>query len=178
MKDAENLMDWSQLQTGVLVPIIEKQNIKLIVEDTFLLSNENAKLKNITLQNNIKKNIFINCDLEMTKTILRNLISNAIKFTKNEGLISINYVEKVSNIEISISDNGVGIATEKIPYLFTIEKNISTLGTCEEKGTGLGLILCKELIEKQGGKIWAESELGKGSNFKFTIPLYQQLKNL
>ena len=105
----------------------------------------------------------------MTKTALRNLISNAIKFTNAEGLVSLNFIENDTNIEIQITDSGVGIMAENIPNLFSIEKNISTLGTNNEKGTGLGLMLCKELIEKQGGKIWVESELGEGSIFKFTL---------
>jgi len=168
----ENLISWSQLQTGSLVPNIKKQNLKTITDETYLLANELAKNKNISLQNNITDDIFINCDIEMTKTVLRNLISNAIKFTENEGSISINFIGKETNAEISISDNGLGISPEKLSFLFAIEKKVSTLGTSNEKGTGLGLLLCKELIEKQGGKIWIESEVGKGSEFKFTIPLF------
>jgi signal transduction histidine kinase len=124
------------------------------------------------MQNNIVSDVFINCDTEMTKTVFRNLITNAIKFTNSEGTITINHINNETNIEISISDTGVGIKSENIPFLFAIEKNISTTGTNCERGTGLGLILSKELIEKQGGKIWVESEVGKGSDFKFTMPLF------
>src|ERR1035437_1345152 len=167
----ENLLDWSRLQTGKLTQKMEKHNLKSNTDNICLLFSEIAKNKQITLQNNIHPDVFIYCDIDMTKTVLRNLISNAIKFTYTQGLVSLNFIENISDIEIQISDSGVGIIAENVPYLFSIEKNISTFGTDNEKGTGLGLMLCKELIEKQGGKIWVESELGKGSTFKFTLPL-------
>lgn len=167
----QNLLEWSIMQTGKHTLKINKNNLKTIVDDISLLYSNIAESKNIILQNNITHDIITFCDVEMTKTVLRNLISNAIKFTDNEGLISINTVINASDVEIQISDSGVGIAAENIPYLFLIERNISTLGTNEEKGTGLGLILCKELIEKQGGKIWVESNSGIGTTFKFTLPL-------
>jgi signal transduction histidine kinase len=167
----ENLLDWSRLQTEKLTKKIEKHNLKSNIDNIYLLYSEIAKKKLITLQNNIHSDIYICCDIDMTKTVLRNLVSNAIKYTYSQGLVSINFIERNSDAEISISDSGVGITTENIPNLFSIEKNISTLGTNNEKGTGLGLMLCKELVEKQGGKIWVESELGKGSTFKFSLPL-------
>ena len=167
----QNLLDWSILQTGKISQKIEKNNLKTIVNDTSLLYDNIAESKGIILQNNVIYDVFINCDIEMTKTVLRNLISNAIKFTNNEGLVSINVIKNETDIEIQISDSGIGIAPENIPHLFLIDKNISTPGTNNEKGTGLGLILCKELIEKQGGKIWVESNSGIGTTFNFTLPL-------
>ena len=100
---------------------------------------------------------------------MRNLISNAIKFTNKKGTVSIYANPKGSIIEMQIKDTGVGISADKIPDLFRIDKNISTPGTADEAGTGLGLLLCEELIEKQGGTIWVNSELGKGSSFYFTL---------
>ena len=167
----QNLLDWSILQTGKISQKIEKNNLKTIVNDTSLLYDNIAESKGIILQNNVIYDVFINCDIEMTKTVLRNLISNAIKFTNKEGLVSINVIKNETDIEIQISDSGIGIAPENIPHLFLIDKNISTPGTNNEKGTGLGLILCKELIEKQGGKIWVESNSGIGTTFNFTLPL-------
>ena len=167
----ENLLDWSRLQTGNLTQKMEKHNLQSNIDEICMLFSEIAKNKQITLLNNIHSDVFIYCDIDMTKTVLRNLISNALKFTYNQGLVALNFIENGSNIEIQISDSGVGIIAENIPYLFSIEKNISTIGTNNEKGTGLGLMLCKELIEKQGGMIWVESELGKGTTFKFTLPL-------
>jgi len=107
----------------------------------------------------------------MIKTILRNLVSNALKFTNNGGTINVSSEENSENVTISISDNGVGIKPENITKLFNISEVITTKGTAEETGTGLGLLLCKEFVEKHGGKIWVESEVGKGSEFKFTLPM-------
>lgn len=170
----ENLIGWSQVQTGKLLPKIENHNLKPIVNEVSLLFNEIAINKSITLINNIISDVYVDCDLEMTKTILRNLVSNALKFTDREGIVSISCVENEIEIEVHISDNGVGIDPQNIKYLFAIDKNISTPGTLNEKGTGLGLLFCKELVEKQGGRIWAESETGKGSVFTFTIPLVKE----
>ncbi len=166
----ENLLDWSRLQTGKFTNKIEKYNLKTEVDNTCMLYSDIAKDKNITLQNNITSDIDICCDIDMTKTVLRNLLSNAIKFTNPKGMVSINALENISHVEIHVNDNGVGIEAENIPRLFSAENNISTPGTGGERGTGLGLMLCKELIEKQGGKIWVESELEKGSTFKFALP--------
>jgi signal transduction histidine kinase len=106
------------------------------------------------------------------KTVLRNLISNAIKFTGNGGAININAEENPENVTISVSDNCIGIAPENLTKLFDISQVLTTKGTAEETGTGLGLLLCKEFVEKHGGKIWVESEVGKGSDFKFTLPIF------
>jgi two-component system, sensor histidine kinase and response regulator len=106
----------------------------------------------------------------MLKTILRNLISNAIKYTHSNGEITISAVQNQNNIEITVSDNGVGMSEETRNKLFEIDTNITTTGTANEKGSGLGLILCKEFVEKHGGEIWVKSELGKGSAFTFSLP--------
>ena len=114
----------------------------------------------------------------MLKTVLRNLVSNAIKFTNGDGTISINAEEKFGTVTISVSDNGIGIKPDKLTKLFDISQRQTTTGTAEETGTGLGLILFKEFVEKNGGKIWVESEYGKGSDFKFTLPFYTEHKNV
>lgn len=173
----ENLLEWARLQRGAIVPEFQKINLVLIAEDTCLLNNDVALRKDIIIQNNIVSDIFSNCDMNITKTIFRNLISNALKFTNADGVVSLSACQKDSFIEIQIQDTGVGIPTDKISNLFSLEKNISTNGTANEKGTGLGLLLCKELVEKQGGKILVESELGKGSIFKFTLPLFSESKS-
>jgi len=105
----------------------------------------------------------------MINTVLRNLISNAIKFTHPGGKIIVSAEEIQNEIKVSVSDNGVGIPKNSIEKLFRIDENYSTPGTQKEKGTGLGLILCKDFIEKHGGKIWVESDEGKGSTFSFTL---------
>jgi PAS domain S-box-containing protein len=166
----ENLLEWSQLQRGKITPNLQSHNLKNIVDDVIQLNSEMAVKKNIKLENKIIFNVSIQCDFDITKTILRNLISNAIKFTNSEGHVEIKQINKGAFIEIWVSDTGVGIMPDKIPYLFTIDQDVSTSGTANEKGTGLGLLLCKELVEKQGGEIWVESIVGSGSNFYFTIP--------
>ena len=106
----------------------------------------------------------------MLKTIVLNLVSNAIKFTNSGGTIKINAEQNSENVTISVSDNGVGIKTEEMVKMFDISQVLTTKGTAKETGTGLGLLLCKEFVEKHGGVIWVDSEVGKGSTFKFTLP--------
>lgn len=106
----------------------------------------------------------------MFKAILRNLISNAVKFTNSNGLIIISAEEKNDDVLITVADNGIGIAEENQPNIWNLNGKFTTIGTANEKGTGLGLILCKEFVEKHNGKIWVESQLGIGTKFKFTIP--------
>jgi signal transduction histidine kinase len=113
----------------------------------------------------------IKADINMFRTILRNLITNAIKFTHRGGKVIVNAVIYKNILEVSVSDNGIGMSSDKMEKLFRIDANLTSRGTDDEKGTGLGLFLCKEFVEKHGGKIWAESEEGKGSTFKFIIPL-------
>ena len=110
-------------------------------------------------------------DLDMIKTIIRNLISNAIKFTNRNGAIDISAEINPINLKIIVSDNGVGIRPEIMNKLFDLSQKITSIGTANEKGTGLGLLLCKEFVKMHGGEIWVESEVGKGSNFIFTLPL-------
>jgi len=140
--------------------------IDMVIE----LLNESAHQKSITIIKELPRNLLVFADKAMLSTILRNLITNAIKFTRPGGQINILADKKPDDIMISIADNGIGIKKETLGRLFRIDENTTTLGTQNEKGTGLGLILCKEFIEKHGGKIWVESEVGKGSTFSFNIP--------
>lgn len=129
-----------------------------------------AENKKISLHSDISKDTIIYADANMVTMIIRNLASNAIKFTNEGGEVKITSETKGNDEEIMISDTGVGIKPENVKKLFRIDAHHSTLGTANEQGTGLGLILCREFIEKNGGKIWIESEVGKGSKFKFTLP--------
>jgi signal transduction histidine kinase len=128
-----------------------------------------AVQKSIILQNETDEDAFIMADLNMVNLILRNLISNALKFTNEGGNVSILSQEEGDFHQIIVIDNGMGISAEKVETLFTQHNNVSTQGTGNEKGTGLGLMLCKEFVEKNGGQIWVESEEGKGSSFYFTF---------
>ena len=122
------------------------------------------------LTNEVNKEIVGNADTNLFSTILRNLISNAIKFTHSGGLIRIRSSENHNTIQIEVADNGTGIPEHHLDKLFDLEKTFSTKGTSEEEGSGLGLILCKEFVEKNGGEIWVDSVPGQGSSFFFTIP--------
>ncbi len=167
----DNLLNWAKSQTGQITFKPVKLNLQPIIVQTIKDLNPMAKFKNISLNYTQSEDIEVYADLNMFKTILRNLISNAIKFTNSRGTIEVNAMRKDNFIEIAVSDNGVGMSEETLNKLFTIHANEKTLGTANEKGSGLGLILCKEFVEKHDGKIWAESEIGKGSYFKFTLPL-------
>ncbi|MBA7548457.1 Histidine protein kinase DivJ [subsurface metagenome] len=165
-----NLLEWSRSQTGRIE--YEPQDFSLtdLLRQNILSISDAAYKKNIEVQNELKEQILAYADRRMINTIVRNLISNAIKFTKSGGEISISAKKGDGVLIISVIDSGVGIKEENISKLFRLEESISTPGTNKEQGTGLGLILCKEFIEKNGGKIWVESKYGEGSKFKFTIP--------
>ena len=166
----ENLLLWSRTQRGNVD--FNPQNVDLFsaTNETIEVLRPQAKSKLIKLKNQISENIFLKADIDMLSTVIRNLVSNAIKFTHKKGSITINAQKKQHFIEIAIKDTGVGIPPKVLPKLFDISKNTTTEGTENETGTGLGLILCKEFVEKHGGKIWVESEIEKGSSFIFTIP--------
>ena len=168
----ENLLSWSSSQTGRMEFLIQKIELKTLIDEIILLSKPAADIKQIELIDNVEADILVYADKNMLNTILRNLITNGIKFTESNGKVIISVVKSTKKgfVEISVTDTGIGIPEEKIDELFLIDKNISTLGTNNEKGTGLGLILCKEFVEKQGGEIWVESEVGKGSQFKLILP--------
>ncbi|MCD4791991.1 MAG: hybrid sensor histidine kinase/response regulator [Bacteroidales bacterium] len=171
----ENLLLWSSSQRGIIDFSPKLKKLYTISKETVEFLNHTAVAKTITLKNEISDSIYVMADKEMLVTILRNLLSNAIKFTPKGGIITIN-ANKITNennqnyIEISVNDNGIGIPKEKQSQLFQIGESMSTKGTENEGGTGLGLILCKEFVEKHGGKIKVDSEENKGSTFTFTIP--------
>ncbi len=166
-----NLLDWARTQTGQIDFKPENQRLQPIIQKIVDVLNSLATIKNITLSSSLSDDIIAYADLNMLKIVLRNLIQNAIKFTDSGGKVDIHALSNQNQIEITISDNGVGMNEETLNKLFNIDTTISTAGTANEKGSGLGLILCKEFVEKHGGKIWVESEVGKGSRFVFTLPL-------
>jgi len=166
----ENLLMWSRSQTGKIEVYLDQVYIKMIVDSNVSLLKLNADNKKIKLVNNVSKNSIVYADENMTNTVIRNLISNALKFTNSGGSITIDAKIEDDSCIVSISDTGVGMDQEVIDKLFRIDSNYTTRGTSDEKGTGLGLILCKEFINKQGGDIWVDSEPGKGSTFSFSLP--------
>lgn len=165
----ENLLEWSRSQTGVMTFHPENVSLRRIIAQNTGALESRAKNKQITIQFEIPEDTFVFADVEMTATIIRNLVSNALKFTERGGAVNICAKDTRNSIEITVSDTGVGIKEEDIPKLFRIDIHHSTSGTARERGTGLGLILCKEFVEKHDGKIWVDSEVGKGTRFTFTL---------
>jgi len=167
----ENLLDWARMKQGRIPFEPQKFLLNSLVNTEFEGLRNNADQKNIQLINNIHENLIINADENMISTVMRNLISNAIKFTPKGGQVKVEVEVEDSQVIISVSDTGIGMKPETIEKLFKIETSFTTRGTENEKGTGLGLLLCKEFIEKHEGKIWVESEEGKGSTFSFSLPV-------
>ncbi len=170
----QNLLEWSRSQTGSIQWEPDAVSLHEVVSTTIDLLSDAANAKEVSINSIVMPNIKIWADGNMAMTVIRNLISNALKYTPKGGDIKV-YTKKVEEkIEITIEDNGVGINKDDLPKLFRIDVNHSTSGTNNEQGTGLGLILCKEFVEKNGGEIWVESIEGKGSKFKFSFPLYTE----
>ena len=165
-----NLLEWSRLQIGRLEAVPALLNLKSQVDNNIIFLSNQASQKNLKVFSSINDKDKVLMDEHMFNTVLRNLISNAIKFTPENGQVEIFSQQKPNEIEISIQDNGIGIESENLDKLFKIETSHSTKGTANEKGTGLGLILCKDFVEKNGGSIGVESEEGKGSRFYICLP--------
>lgn len=167
----ENLLEWSRSQTGALEFTPEDVNLTDVLQQNKELLDGQAALKNIQLTNQVTARFIIHANKNSITTVFRNLISNAIKFTPPEGKITLHAEIKGNEIVTSIADTGVGMSKEVMQKLFRIDTKHTTKGTANEKGTGLGLILCKDFVEKNGGRIWVESEPGKGSLFYVALPL-------
>ena len=165
-----NLLIWARSQTGKMAFNPEHIDLVKLIQEVVALLEDSALQKKITIAAKLPHNLQVFADKEMIGTILRNLISNAVKFTLPSGRITISVYFNEEGSVVEVSDNGMGIKKENIYKLFKIDESYSTKGTQNESGTGLGLLLCKEFIEKHKGKIWAESEVGKGSKFSFLIP--------
>jgi signal transduction histidine kinase len=167
----ENLLRWAKSQTDSIEINHDVFRLNDAVINCLNLIQTQANNKSIKLKNEISDDILIESDQDMLETILRNLLSNAIKFTPVSGTVSVKVMQKNNLVEISVSDTGIGIEENDKQKLFRIDSKLqSREGTENETGSGLGLILCKEFVDKLGGTIWAESEIGNGTTFKFTIP--------
>lgn len=166
-----NLLEWANFQQGIISYNPEKKLVKGLFEKVKMSHGNIAKQKNIELNFDSTDGLYMYVDEEMILSVLRNLVMNAIKFTHSEGSVWVSAYESEGMTEIKVSDNGMGMNQETKNNLFKLETNQSQPGTNNEKGSGLGLVLCKEFIDKHGGKIWTTSEPGKGSNFIFTLPI-------
>jgi PAS domain S-box-containing protein len=171
----DNMLIWAQSQRNKIEFSPQVVVLKELIENTVHVELGEADKKEIKVERKVADEILIKADINMLSTVLRNLIFNAIKFTDRGGRIEIlSSVYNSKMAEVCIRDNGIGIPADKLLMLFRIDESITTKGTENEKGTGLGLVLCKEFVERHGGKIWVESEVGKGSSFYFTIPLAEE----
>ena len=166
----ENLLSWSRLTSGRADFNPEKVDLYVIALQAVMLLKQTAEKKEIDLLNLVPKNSLAFIDETMIESVIENLVTNAIKFTPRKGSIKISSKELPDAYQISVSDTGVGISEENLQKLFRMDIHFTEYGTEREKGSGLGLLLCKEHVQKNGGKIWVESEEGKGSTFYFTVP--------
>ncbi|MDM8160221.1 sensor histidine kinase [Labilibaculum sp. K2S] len=165
-----NLLEWSRSQIGQIAfnPVLYDLNKQ--IRGAVLLLTDTAEIKSIKITTQIPSDFTVFAHKEMINTVVRNLISNAVKFTMPDGEVIVSAEKNEDEVIISVCDNGVGISPEHLSKLFQVSETHTSLGTAKEKGTGLGLMLCKDFIEKHKGRIWAESEVGKGSCFKFSLP--------
>jgi signal transduction histidine kinase/HAMP domain-containing protein len=173
-----NLLEWSKSQSGKLPFNIERFDLSIIIKNSIGYIQQNAEKKNISIINKIYKNYFIKADPNLLTAVLIHTLSNSVKFTQNGGSVEIAVKPSVINkkeeyireVQISVKDNGMGISDDILTKLFRIDSHISSLGTNKEMGNGLGLILCKEFIEKHQGKIWIDTEVSIGTIVNFTLP--------
>ncbi|HEX6225340.1 MAG TPA: tetratricopeptide repeat-containing sensor histidine kinase [Chryseolinea sp.] len=165
-----NLLEWSRSQTGNIEFTPESFDISALIKESKGLLCTQAQNKRISILDDSNLSARVTAHRQSLSTVVRNLISNSIKFTPEGGLIKLATKQKKDHVVVSIADTGVGMSQEVIDKLFRIDSKHTTKGTADEKGTGLGLILCKDFVEKNGGRLWVESEEGKGSVFYFTVP--------
>jgi ligand-binding sensor domain-containing protein/signal transduction histidine kinase len=167
----ENLMTWSRSQRNKISFEPVEVDISSIIDDTLNVLKLNLNQKSISTEKHFSTDKHGYADKNMIEMVIRNLVSNAIKFTPQHGKIAVLLKENGKDLQVEVRDNGVGITPENQLKLFRIDTNLSNKGTDGEEGTGLGLIICKEFTEKNNGKIWIESKHGEGSSFFFTIPI-------
>ncbi|MBF0246887.1 MAG: HAMP domain-containing histidine kinase, partial [Alphaproteobacteria bacterium] len=166
----QNLLEWSRVQLETHRSEPEVVSLGCLVQDCMDLYQPVAFEKGISLHNNVPETSIVSSP-EMIKIVLRNLIFNALKFTTRGGEVNVFAQKEPSQVLMTVSDTGVGMSPDRMSTIFSLTETSSTTGTSGEKGTGLGLPLCKELAELNGGRIWVESSHGEGSNFFFTVPV-------
>jgi signal transduction histidine kinase len=166
----DNLLTWARLNLNRADYNPQEVQLAEIIISVIRSQNIAASNKKIKLQSNTDKNISAFADPDMIETVIRNLVSNAIKFTNSDGIVKINAIDNGQFVKIEVEDNGVGMKPEIANNLFKIDGHVTTKGTNDEKGTGLGLIICKEFVEKHGGTISVASEVGRGTTISFMLP--------
>ncbi len=170
----ENLLTWSRIQRGILEYSRTRFDLKAVIDGVMELFDAHAGKKQITITSSVQQALQVYADRDIVEMIVRNLLSNAIKFTEVDGAVDILAEPRQHVVEIAVIDTGVGISPEELGKLFQIDSRVKSVGTAGEEGTGLGLILCKELLRQNGCDIWVESEEDLGSAFRFTLPLNEK----
>jgi len=165
------LLEWARFKQDRIEFSPEPVNLSQVTSEILYILEGSANAKNIRLIQQIPENLNLKADKHMLKTVLRNLVGNAIKFTHSTGQVEVIAQADHKQVKIVVKDNGIGLQHEQLARLFNLGETPVRKGTANESGTGLGLILCKEFIEKHNGTIWVESEVEKGSNFIFSIPI-------
>jgi signal transduction histidine kinase len=165
----ENLLKWAMVQNGSLQIAATEFNLTKVIRENIELLSENANQKKLNINFNQCDDCFVLADEEMITTVLRNLLNNAIKFSPENSSIKFSISADAEFYKVSIKDQGIGISPADQQLLFNLNNDVRTIGASKEKGTGLGLVLCKEFIELNGGRIGLKSEIGKGSTFYFTV---------
>ena len=171
----QNLLGWAKSESGSIQVISEVLDLNELVQQVFRLLKLGSEHKSISLTNNVQQETFVQADLNTIKTVLRNLVSNAIKFTPKNGEIKVNTVLQDNRLTVEVRDNGQGIAQEDITKIFNKTEHYSKLGTENEPGTGLGLVLCQDFVQKNGGTLKVNSVLGKGTTFYFDLALAEKV---
>lgn len=165
----DDILQWSRLERGLITPNIREVDLGPIMEDALDVVRPQAEQKGIMLENLWDEVPAVNADAEMVHAVLRNLLTNAVKFTRRGGTVRLSVALATDGVEITVRDTGIGIPASKISHLFRSASG-AEVGTEGEVGTGLGLMICRELIEKHDGRIWAESQAGRGSTFHVLLP--------
>ena len=170
----EDLLKWAKSQTGKIEVKPEKVDVFELAIENMNLFQEKADKKGVKIDTNVKKGLSAFIDRNMICTVLRNLLSNSVKFTNPGDIINIEAKSINEHIEIIVTDTGIGVPEKNLEKIFKIDSDISTLGTANETGTGLGLIISREFVEKNGGTINVKSKEGNGAQFMFTVPIYKE----
>jgi signal transduction histidine kinase len=166
----DNLLTWARIEQGRLQLFPQKFDFEALALRNVELFRHMAAYKEISLAHTISRDTFVYADLNTVDTVVRNLVSNAVKFTTPGGSVALSAEQEADTIIIAVTDTGIGMSQDVLESIFRIDVQHHHVGTANEKGTGLGLVLCKEFVEKNGGELWAESHEGSGSVFRFTLP--------
>jgi two-component system, sensor histidine kinase and response regulator len=167
----QNLLDWARVQTGVISFVPEEILLNGLLQDEFIMQRRLAEQKGIRMDFKANEELRVIADQNMISTVVRNLLSNAVKYTKSGGAVTLSLSKEIDMVLISVKDTGIGMTKENVDKLFKVNENFKTYGTNNEEGTGLGLILCKEFIEKNNGQIEVKSEVNVGTETFFRLPL-------